>query len=91
MSESSLRLCVYTWLSYYVRWRWDEFQHLSICCQVRVSSRDHVLSCQALSAAASRSPDAGNAYSLPKAPGRVHQTLGPCPGSRREAGREGRW
>jgi hypothetical protein len=36
-------------------------------------------------------PSAGNAYPLPKAPGRVDRTPGSCPGSRRQAGWADRW
>jgi hypothetical protein len=61
------------------------------CCQVRVGSYGHVLSCQVLSVAASRGLGAANSYPFPKAPRCVDRMAGPCPGSRREAGKADRW
>jgi hypothetical protein len=80
MSESPWHLCVYPWLRHYVRRRWDRFQHLSTCCQVRVGSRSHVMSCQALNATAPWGPGAGNAYPLQNAPGLVDWMPRPCLG-----------
>jgi hypothetical protein len=62
---------MYPWSSYCVRRRWDEFQDLSTCCQVRVGSYDHVPSCQVPEAAAFRGLGAGSAYPLLIAPGRA--------------------
>jgi hypothetical protein len=90
MSESSWHLCVYPWLSYYVRQRWDRFQHLSTCSPLCVGSCGHIPLCQTLSATASRGPGAGNAYPLQKALERVDQMSVHCPGSRREGGGTGR-
>jgi hypothetical protein len=70
MSESSQWLCVFLRWSCYVRRWWDRFQYSSTCCQVRVGTCGHVLSCQALNVIASRGSGSGDAYPVLKAPGR---------------------
>jgi hypothetical protein len=60
-------------------------------CQVCVGSCSHIISCQALSVAASWGLGASNAYPLPKSPTLVDRTPEPCPGSRREAGWVDMW
>jgi hypothetical protein len=86
MSESSWRLCVHHWISYYGIWYWDGFQRLSTYYQVHVGSYGHIPSCQELSAAASQGPSAGNDYSLLKSPGVLtgRPCLAPDQGGRRD-------
>jgi hypothetical protein len=69
MSEPSWCSCVYPWSSYYVRWWWDGFHHLSTCCQVCIGSFDHVPSCQVPEATVSWGSRVGSANLLLKAPG----------------------
>jgi hypothetical protein len=80
MSELSWQLCVYPWLSRYVKRRWDRFQHSTTCWQACVGSCGHVSLHRAINVAASRDPGAGRAYPLLKAPGRGDWMLGPIPG-----------
>jgi hypothetical protein len=61
-------LCVYLWLSRYIMWWWDGYQHSSTWCQAHVGSCGHVLSWQALNATTSWDPDASSNYLLLRVP-----------------------
>jgi hypothetical protein len=80
---------MYPWLSHYVKWRWDGFQHSSTCCHARVGSCGHVPLCKAINVSASRDPDAGRAYPVLEAMGGLTKCLSPS--QVREGGRTGRW